>query len=137
MDTNQIRGAEDLNTQINLMESGVIISRVAARLSPEERNEFLAPYSGGTFLTQQLTAEDVLARNRRIQPRRMSLMIQVAYTHPVPEIAAKIANLFAEEFIEYNSSRAVDTSMRAVEELRIRADQQRQRVEEIEMQLAR
>lgn len=137
LDTNQIRGAEDLNTQINLMESGVIISRVAARLSPEERNEFLAPYSGGTFLTQQLTAEDVLARNRRIQPRRMSLMIQVAYTHPVPEIAAIIANLFAEEFIEYNSSRAVDTSMRAVEELRIRADQQRQRVEEIEMQLAR
>jgi succinoglycan biosynthesis transport protein ExoP len=136
LDTNQIRGAEDLNTQINLMESGVIISRVAARLTPDDRDEFLAPYIGGTFLTAMLSPEEILARNRRIQPRRMSLMIQIAYTHPVAEVAAKIANLFAEEFIEYNSSRTVDTSMRAVEELRIRADQQRQRVEEIEMQLA-
>jgi len=136
LDVNQIRSAEDLNTQINIMESSEIIKRVENRLTAEERAIFEAPYSSGSFLTQRLGIGDILANNRRIIPRRASLMIQVAYTHPDPFMARRIANLFAEEFIDYNVGATVDTSMRAVEELRIRAEQQRQRVEEIDMQLA-
>lgn len=63
-------------------------------------------------------------------------MVNVAYTHPEPEIAADVANLFAEEFINYNLTENIDASMVAVEGLRIRADQQKERVEEIELKLA-
>ena len=136
LDVNQIRGAEDLNTQINIMESSEIVKRVESRLSAEERAIFEAPYSTGSFLTQRLGVGDILGNNRRIIPRRASLIIQVAYTHPDPLMAQRVANLFVQEFIDYNVGATVDTSMKAVEELRIRAEQQRQRVEEIDMQLA-
>ncbi|HBM85781.1 MAG TPA: hypothetical protein DD423_03180, partial [Opitutae bacterium] len=50
--------------------------------------------------------------------------------------AARVANLFADEFINYNLTLNIDGSMKAVEDLRIRADQQQVRVEELELKLA-
>ncbi|MDP4878618.1 MAG: polysaccharide biosynthesis tyrosine autokinase, partial [Opitutales bacterium] len=46
------------------------------------------------------------------------------------------ANLFAKEFIDYNLKLNIDGSMKAVEDLRIRADQQKDRVEELDLKLA-
>ena len=50
-------------------------------------------------------------------------------------MAAEVANLFAKEFIDYNLKLNIDGSMKAVEDLRIRADQQKDRVEELELKL--
>jgi capsular exopolysaccharide synthesis family protein len=47
-----------------------------------------------------------------------------------------VANLFADEFINYNLTLNIDSSMKAVEDLRIRADQQKERVEELELKMA-
>ena len=66
----------------------------------------------------------------------MSLMINVAYSHPYPDVAAEVANLFAQEYIDYNLKLNIDASMKDVEDLRIRADQQEDRVEELDMKLA-
>jgi len=133
---NQIMGAEDLNTQISLLQSGKIIQGVERRMSDEQRKKFLFPYEGAFSFTGPLTPSEILGKYRRIIPQRMSLMVNVAYTHPEPEIAADVANLFAEEFINYNLTENIDASMVAVEGLRIRADQQKERVEEIELKLA-
>ncbi|MGC6505033.1 MAG: GumC family protein [Coraliomargaritaceae bacterium] len=133
---NQIMGAEDLNTQISLLQSGNIIQGVNRRMSDEQRKKFLAPYEGAFSFTGPLTPAEILGKYRRIIPQRMSLMVNVAYTHPDAQIAADVANLFAEEFINYNLSENIDASMVAVEGLRIRADQQKERVEEIELKLA-
>ncbi|MGB0343962.1 MAG: GumC family protein [Coraliomargarita sp.] len=133
---NQIMGAEDLNTQISLLQSGKIIQGVERRMSDEQRKKFLFPYEGAFSFTGPLTPSEILGKYRKIIPQRMSLMVNVAYTHPVPEIAADVANLFAEEFINYNLTENIDASMVAVEGLRIRADQQKERVEEIELKLA-
>lgn len=133
---NQIRGAEDLNTQISLLQSSKIIQGVERRMSDEQRKKFLFPYEGAFSFTGPLTPSEILGKHRKIIPQRMSLMVNVAYTHPEPEIAADVANLFAEEFINYNLTENIDASMVAVEGLRIRADQQKDRVEEIELKLA-
>lgn len=134
--SDQIRSAEDLNTQINLLESSKIIKGVEQRLQDEELKRFMAPYTDTLSLQGPLSPAEVLARNRRIIPRRMSLMLYIGYTHPDPEVAAKVANLFADEFINYNLTLNIDGSMSAVEDLRIRADQQKNRVEELELELA-
>ncbi len=63
-------------------------------------------------------------------------MIGVGYNHPDPVMAARVANLFADEFINYNLTLNIDGSMKAVEDLRIRADQQKERVEELELKMA-
>ena len=83
-----------------------------------------------------LSPVELLGKHRKVMPQRMSLMIGVAYTHPDPVIAARVANLFADEFINYNLTLNIDGSMKAVEDLRIRADQQKERVEELELKLA-
>ena len=136
LEPNQIRSAEDLNTQISVLNSGKIIQGVERRLQDEERERFMAPYADALSFTGPLTPVEVLGKNRKVLPQRMSLMIGVAYTHPDALIAARVANLFADEFINYNLTLNIDGSMKAVEDLRIRADQQRERVEELELKLA-
>ena len=136
MEQNQILSAEDLNTQISVMESLSIIQGVEQRLQDELRLRFMAPYEGTLSLSGPLTALEILAENRKVIPRRMSLMVNFTYSHPDPFLAAEVANLFAKEFIDYNLKLNIDGSMKAVEDLRIRADQQKNRVEELELKLA-
>jgi len=136
MEQNQIRSAEDLNTQISLLNSSTIIKGVEQRLQDEMRERFMAPYTDALSLSGPLTPLEILGRNRKVIPQRMSLMINVAYSHPDPIVAAEVANLFAKEFIDYNLKLNIDGSMKAVEDLRIRADQQKERVEELELKLA-
>ncbi len=136
MEQNQILSAEDLNTQISVMESQSIIKGVEQRLQDELRLRFMAPYADTLSLSGPLTPLEILAKNRRIVPRRMSLMVNFAFSHPDPIVAAEVSNLFAKEFIDYNLKLNIDGSMKAVEDLRIRADQQKDRVEELELKLA-
>jgi capsular exopolysaccharide synthesis family protein len=136
MEMNQIRGAEDLNTQISVLSSGAIVLGVERRLQDDERERFMAPYADALSFTGPLTPTQMLAQNRKILPQRGTLMIGVGYNHPDPVMAARVANLFADEFINYNLTLNIDGSMKAVEDLRIRADQQKERVEELELKMA-
>jgi len=136
MEMNQIRSAEDLNTQISVLNSGAIVLGVERRLQDDERERFMAPYADALSFTGPLTPTQMLAENRKIMPQRGTLMIGVGYNHPDPVIAARVANLYADEFINYNLTLNIDGSMKAVEDLRIRADQQKERVEELELKMA-
>ena len=136
LEPNQIRTAEDLNTQISVLNSGTIIKGVERRLQDDERERFLAPYADALSFTGPLSPAELLGKNRKVMPQRMSLMIGVGYTHADPIMAARVANLFADEFINYNLTLNIDGSMKAVEDLRIRADQQKERVEELELKMA-
>lgn len=136
LDQNQIRSAEDLNTQLSILQSSKIIAGVERRMSDELRKRFMLPYEDAISFSGPLTPAGVLGKYRRIVPQRASLMVSISYTHPDKEIAAKVANLFAKEFIDYNLAGSIDSSMEAVEGLRLRADQQKERVEELEFKLA-
>lgn len=136
LEQNEIRTAEDLNTHISKLESITVIQGVEKRLQEDELAQFMAPYKGVFSFSGPLTAFEILARNRKIIPRRMSLMVNISYTHPNPIIAAKIANLFGDEYINSMLSQNIDASMKAVEDLRKRAEQKKNRVEELELKLA-
>lgn len=125
-----LRGPEDLNTQVKILESGAIVLQVAERLTADEKRALMAPYETGSGGDPLLPAE-VLGMNRRVLPVRMTRILQVAFSHPDGEVAAKMANYFVEEFMNYNSRWRVDESLKAVEELKIRADQQSKRVQEL------
>ncbi len=124
-----VRTTEDLNTLVKVLESALIIKRVADRITGDELRQFMAPYEKGRW-GDPLTPLEVLGQNRRITPLRLSLVVQVSYRHPDPVIASKIANMFVDEFLQWNARVRIDESMRAVEDLQIRAEQQRRRVEE-------
>ena len=136
LEQNEIRSTEDLNTHISKLESISIVQGVEKRFQEDELVQFMAPYKGTFSFTGPLTAFEILVENRKIIPRRMSLMVNIAYTHPNPIMAAKIANLFGDEYINTMLSQNIDASMKAVEDLRKRAEQKKNRVEELELKLA-
>ena len=84
MEQNQILSAEDLNTQISVMESLSIIKGVEQRLQDELRLRFMAPYQDTLSLSGPLTPLEILAKNRRIVPRRMSLMVNSLFLILIP-----------------------------------------------------
>jgi succinoglycan biosynthesis transport protein ExoP len=131
---NEIRSAEDLNTQVKVLESFAIIQRVADRLTGEDLKAFLAPYRKDSAEVP-VTPAEVIFKNRKIVPVRLSLVLQVQYSHPDKFIAAKIANLFIDEYIAYNSRLRIEDSMKAVDDLKERAEQQKKKVEELAINL--
>lgn len=124
-----VRSMEDLNTIVKVMESQLIIDRVNQRITGEDLRQFMAPYEKGRW-GDPLTPREVLGLNRRITPLRLSLVVAVTYRHPDPIIAARIANMFVDELIQWNSRVRIDDTIRGVEDLQIRVEQQRKRVEE-------
>jgi capsular exopolysaccharide synthesis family protein len=127
-----VTNLEDFNTRVRLMESAGVASAVADRLKDQERKNFLAPYENTFNLGPPPTVEQRLITGRDVEPIRMSLMIAVSFKHPDKEVAATIANYFAEEFINSNQRTNTATSMQLVEDLNLRAEQQRKKVEEIQ-----
>ncbi len=124
-----VRSTEDLNTLVKVMESQLIIDRVNQRITGEDLRQFMAPYEKGRW-GDPLTPREVLGQNRRITPLRLSLVVTVSYRHPDPIIAARIANMFVDELIQWNSRVRIDDTIRGVEDLQIRVEQQRKRVQE-------
>ncbi len=131
---NEIRSAEDLNTQVKVLESFTIVQRVAESLTSEELKQFLAPYQK-EGATEPPSPAGIIFGNRKIVPVRLSLVLQVQYTHPDRFIAAKVANHFIDEYISYNSRLRIEDSMKAVDDLKERAEQQKKKVEELAINL--
>ncbi len=129
-----VRNIEDLNTQLKILESSNVVQRVAKRLDGNLQQRFLAPFLKDDNENPPVI-EGILRNDRKIVPLRLSLMVTIQYEHPDREIAAMISNLFADEFISYNLSLRMGGSMKAVEDLKLRADQQDRKVQEIELKL--
>lgn len=124
---NSISSDTDFNTQIKLLESVAILQNVESRLTPEEVQLLIGPNADGSAQS----ALPALLAGRRIIPQRMTLITLIQFRHHNPQMAARIANLIASEYIAYNSRLRVEESMKAVDELKDRADQQRKRVDEL------
>ena len=132
----QIRGAEDLNTQVKLLESANLIDKVAERLTGDDLRQFLAPYQDGGE-DDPVTPHGLIAKNREVIPQRLSLVLGVQFEHPDREIAAKVANYFVDEFINFNNRQRIEESLKAVDDLKVRAEDQKQKVDELARGLQR
>ena len=126
---NTIATDADFNTQISILESTAIIQSVVSRLSPEELKQLTDPYAKGSGEAPSPTS--IIYANRRIIPQRLSLITAITFQHPNPKIAARVPNLIAGEYIAYNSRLRIEEALKAVDQLKDRADQQRKRVDEI------
>jgi len=125
---NGVKSAEDLNTQIKILESGIIIQSVAARLTGEDLRQFTAPFSVGG---SEPNVVGLLAAGRKILPQRQTLILLIAFEHPDRFVTAKIANLFVEEYIAHNLRVRIDESLKAVQELDIGVEAQKKKVEQM------
>ncbi len=130
---NDIRSAEDLNTQIKIIESLTMIERVANRLTPDEVRAFVAPFQGAP--TDRAWVARKIAKERKVIPQRLTLVVQIAYQHPDPVVAAKVANLFADEYLKNNSELRLKMQTKANEELQVTVADQQRRVNQLAQKL--
>ncbi len=133
-----VLNVEDFNTQVQVLESFTIVHEVAKRIQGSELRAFMAPYEEGldVSLRGMRSPEEILVANRTVAPRRLSLMVNIAYSHPDRDIAAKVANYFAEAYIDHTRIEQIEGSRRAVESLRQQADQELVKIKEMETRLA-
>jgi capsular exopolysaccharide synthesis family protein len=129
----EVTSAEDLNTQVKILESDAILLKVEEHLSGPSRDRLLLPYRDKNGEVPGVLG--VLRSHRKIVPQRLSLMIDIDYQHPNPEVAALIANAIVDEYIAYTVNVRVEGSLKAVEELKDRADGQRKKVGQIALDL--
>lgn len=142
---NMMQGEEFFQTQYGLLRSRSLAERVVESLGLASSNDALeamgieAPESGGTAATQasrrRAAALSALQDNLSVSPVRGSRLVAVGYDNPDPVVAARIANGFAENFIQSNLDRKFESSSYAREFLEERIAQTKERLESAERQL--
>lgn len=80
-------------------------------------------------------AGDVLLRTVSIAPTRLSRLVEIAFTSPNPEFSAKIANAWAESFVQITLERRYQATSYARNFLETKLEQLRVKLEESERQL--
>ncbi len=134
VDDQNIINDKDFNTEVKILESTRIISQVAERLKGDDKNRFMEPYLKGEN-PEDVSLASILYENRTIIPQRLTLIVAVEYVHPNPEIAAKVANMFVDEYIGFNQRTQLEASLKARVDLEKQAEQQRLKLEVMEIEL--
>ncbi len=132
---NAILSIEDFNTQVKLMESFEIVSAVKSRLSEDELKKFVAPYRDMFTIGVPKSEEELLFENRKIIPERLTLFVRITFTHPDRYTAAKIANLFASEYIRFTHQDKIQKLLASIDELRTKVAQQDAKVKDLDKKL--
>lgn len=92
---------EFLSTQLGLLQSRSLAERVARALNLGNDENFVAQ-DGGRRVDREAIAVGTLRGNLTAKPQRNTRLVNVSYTSPDPQAAARIANAFAENFIQFN-----------------------------------
>lgn len=114
----------EIATQVEMLESRVLLEKVIDKLELEKRGEFAAP-PGRLALWRQaagLPAADQLAPRERaleaaaerfeVSSSRRSRIVTVTAEWPDPQLSAKFANTLAETYIEHNLQTRWDSTQR-------------------------
>lgn len=140
-----IQGEEFFQTQYGLLRSRSLAERVIEGLGLASSDEALeaigveAPPSTGSAANRaalrRAAALEAVRENLSISPIRGSRLVAVGYNNPDPVVAARIANGFAENFIQANLDRKFQSSSYARTFLEERIAQTKDRLESAERQL--
>jgi succinoglycan biosynthesis transport protein ExoP len=128
-----IGSAEDLNTQIKILESATMGYNVAKRIVGDDLRQFLAPY--GRTQADLAFVAGIVMRDRRIVPQRATLIVSIAFQHPDRFVAATVANFFVDEYFSHNTRQRFNDSQDAGRELATTVTDQQKKVERLSREL--
>ncbi|MDZ4113713.1 MAG: polysaccharide biosynthesis tyrosine autokinase [Brevundimonas sp.] len=142
---NMAMGEEFFQTQYGLLRSRSLAERVVESLGLASSDQALAalgvePPAGGGSAAVQAERRRALAlaavqEGLGVTPVRGSRLVAVGFDNPDPVVAARVANAFAENFIQSNLDRKYESSSYAREFLEEQIAQTKGRLEEAERQL--
>ena len=127
-----------LNTQLDVLRSRALAERVVDALDLANDERFFASMeiepSGMTVsdADKRRWAISLLQDNFEVELLRSTRIAELVFTSTDPEISARIANAFAEEFIQQNLQRRYDASSYARDFVAEQLDEARRNLEESE-----
>ncbi|NNM78587.1 polysaccharide biosynthesis tyrosine autokinase [Sphingomonas sp. ID1715] len=117
---------EFYQTQYGLLRSKSLAERVAAQLKLSDDPKFFEMFGvGGDMpvlemvngrypasgrLARQRIAGEILLKNLDVAPARLSRLVDIQFTSPDPTFSARVANAWAENFIQTNLERKVQAT---------------------------
>lgn len=138
------QGEEFFQTQYGLLRSRSLAQRVVESLGLASSNAFfesmgVAPPEANAGASASALRRDaatsIVQSKLTVTPVRSSRLVEVTFTSPDPSLSAKVANAFAENFIQSNLDRKVESSAYARDFLEGRIAQTKQKLEDAERQL--
>lgn len=121
-----IADQEFYQTQYGLLQSRALSERVASQLKLVDDPGFFAVfgvsssdpafqlvnnrYPASGRLARLRAAGGILLKHIDISPTRLSRLVDIRFTSPAPDLSAKVANAWAENFIETNLERKVQAT---------------------------
>lgn len=140
-----IQGEEFFQTQYGLLRSRSLAERVVDSLGLASSDTFLeqmnakVPDREGTAAAQTVQRREAVLKtiklNLGVSPVRGSRLVGVSFQSPDPDLAARVVNAYAENFIQSNLDRKYESSSYAREFLEDRIAQTKARLEESERAL--
>jgi uncharacterized protein involved in exopolysaccharide biosynthesis len=122
---------EDWNALRVALKSPELIHRVIGRLSKAERTGLIAPYTGPSKQVETVNLERLIGENQGTSYDGLQGELTIEYRHPDRLVTAQVVNLLLGEGIAYHTRKRIDEAMKAVEELKSRAEAQEIRVREL------
>jgi polysaccharide biosynthesis transport protein len=118
--SNYWSGREYSETQFRIIASRAVAQRVAQRLQLQQNDKFmnLDRIGDPTLREAKRKARDpvtILQRNLRIEPVKESRVVRLRFRDRDPELAAMIANAFAEAYIAESQAQRSSTTQNASE----------------------
>jgi capsular exopolysaccharide synthesis family protein len=142
---------EFYQTQYGLLQSRALSERVANQLRLVDDPKFYqlfkfstekpafrlinGRYTAADRAKRQRIAGEILRRNLSINPTRLSRLVDVAFTSADPNFSARIANAWAENFIQTNLERKVQATSYGRDLLQRQLTLQKQRLDDSQRQL--
>jgi uncharacterized protein involved in exopolysaccharide biosynthesis len=113
----------ELNTFVAVARSKLLAGKVEARLADRDRQRLLGAQVAGTTLV------DALRRGLRVSaPPAAPGALHLSFRHRDRLLTGTLANLYADEMREWLLRTQIDASLRSLEDLDRRIDEQRRRV---------
>ena len=130
-----VRSDVDLNTYLQILNSGRLRTMIAQSLTPDEVKILQRPYLKDLAPGANPPAVSSLIGSASIATIRNSFLISIGVTNRDPEGAALIANRYVEQFMRYLVENVGGKNEFAVDYLRTRAEELRKESEAAEGRL--
>lgn len=128
--------AERVAIELNLVDDPAFFERFGAAQDDEPAFQITnGRYSAQGRAERQRIAGQVLLDNVSIEPTRLSRLVDIRFTSPDPSFSTSVANAWAENFIESNLERKLQSTSYGRDALQRQLTDYKQRLDESQRQL--
>lgn len=127
--------AERVATQLHLVDDKLFFERFGINQSDPAFNTVNGRYVAAGRLERQRIAGETLLKNASIEPTRLSRLVVINFTSPDAEFSQRVANAWAENFIQTNLERKVQATSYGRNLLQRELGQVKERLDESQRQL--